>query len=140
MVKLATSKDSGVLIGSILTSINGESVVLQSYLTTITKLKNWKPPLTLGFRRTPLKCGYLMKHSKSKKSTETELKDIPGAASSKVWKKRFFSLENGRLQYRDSDSPGDVVKGISNKFEILKTQFILYSLSICDSLLGTSLC
>jgi hypothetical protein len=100
IVKLSNVRETGVSIGSALTSINGESCVLKSYGQTIEKLKNWKPPLHLGFRRAPHKSGYLVKLSRQRRGN-----------SQKNWKERFFILDEGRLIYKESDSPDAPVKG-----------------------------
>ena len=48
VVKKATIDGSGVRVGSVLTSINGDSVIVNSYQSTISRLRNWTPPLRLG--------------------------------------------------------------------------------------------
>ena len=126
VVKVATAKETGVMIGSILTQVNGDSVVLESYQSTIDRLKNWKPPLKLGFRRTPIKTGFLKKHSKAQRSSSNKESGnytslvqpgLNGIVTSgppspqRVWKRKFFSLENGRLQYRDNDCADAPIKG-----------------------------
>eukprot|EP00602_Paraphysomonas_sp_CaronLab_P006782 CAMPEP_0185017452 /NCGR_PEP_ID=MMETSP1103-20130426/406_1 /TAXON_ID=36769 /ORGANISM="Paraphysomonas bandaiensis, Strain Caron Lab Isolate" /LENGTH=972 /DNA_ID=CAMNT_0027546873 /DNA_START=174 /DNA_END=3092 /DNA_ORIENTATION=+ len=100
LVKLSNFRETGVSIGSALTSINGESCILKSYAQTIEKLKNWKPPLHLGFRRAPRKSGYLVKLSRQRRGN-----------SQKNWKERFFVLEEGRLVYKENESPDAPVKG-----------------------------
>jgi hypothetical protein len=82
---------TGIYVGSVLASVNGESVVLEEYQKTIERLRNWTPPLTLGFRRPPRKEAYLLKESKSKKNP-----------SKRLWKKRFFILAEGKLGYKDA--------------------------------------
>lgn len=100
IVKLSNSRDTGVSIGSALTSINGESCILQPYAATIDKLKNWRPPLHLGFRRAPKKSGFLVKLSRQRRGS-----------NSKNWKRRFFVLEEGRLVYKDADASDSPIKG-----------------------------
>jgi hypothetical protein len=100
IVKLSNFRETGVSIGSALTSINGESCILKSYSHTIEKLKNWKPPLHLGFRRAPKKTGYLVKLSRQRRGN-----------TQKNWKERFFVLEEGRLVYKESNSPDSPTKG-----------------------------
>eukprot|EP00602_Paraphysomonas_sp_CaronLab_P002567 CAMPEP_0185019052 /NCGR_PEP_ID=MMETSP1103-20130426/1667_1 /TAXON_ID=36769 /ORGANISM="Paraphysomonas bandaiensis, Strain Caron Lab Isolate" /LENGTH=968 /DNA_ID=CAMNT_0027549131 /DNA_START=36 /DNA_END=2942 /DNA_ORIENTATION=- len=100
LVKLSNFRETGVSIGSALTSINGESCILKSYAQTIEQLKNWKPPLHLGFRRAPKKSGYLVKLSRQRRGN-----------TQKNWKERFFVLEEGRLVYKENDSPDAAVKG-----------------------------
>jgi hypothetical protein len=98
MVRLSTARETGVHVGSALTSINGKSVVLQQYHATIDKLKNWRPPLQLGFRRAPHKEGYLVKLSRQRRGTNQN------------WQKRYFLMAEGRLIYKEkSDDPN--VKG-----------------------------
>lgn len=99
VVKLSNVRDTGVSIGSALTSINGDSCVLKTYSQTIDLLKNWKPPLTLGFRRPPALSGYMVKLSRQRRGN-----------SQKNWQKRFFCLSEGRLMYKESEST-PVVKG-----------------------------
>ena len=100
IVKLSSFRDTGVSIGSSLSSVNGESCILQPYQFAIGKLKNWKPPLHLGFRQSPKKSGYLVKLSRQRKG-----------GSHKNWKTRFFSLGEGRLVYKDEDSHEATLKG-----------------------------
>eukprot|EP00602_Paraphysomonas_sp_CaronLab_P002046 CAMPEP_0185025022 /NCGR_PEP_ID=MMETSP1103-20130426/8142_1 /TAXON_ID=36769 /ORGANISM="Paraphysomonas bandaiensis, Strain Caron Lab Isolate" /LENGTH=1076 /DNA_ID=CAMNT_0027558133 /DNA_START=70 /DNA_END=3300 /DNA_ORIENTATION=- len=97
IVKLSNLRDTGVSIGSALTSINGESCILKSYAQTIEKLKNWKPPLHLGFRRAPRKTGYLVKLSRQRRGN-----------SQKNWQRRWFSLAEGRLTYRENENSTEV--------------------------------
>lgn len=102
IVLKANNADTQISVGSVLTAVNGQSVVLNNYMETIGLLKGWKPPLRLLFRRAPQKEGWLMKQStgKSKKS-----------AVVKNWKRRFFVLANGRLLYREDSATGSSVKG-----------------------------
>jgi hypothetical protein len=51
VVKLANPALSAVTVGSALAAVNGKSVVLKPYHTTIDLLTNWRPPLHLVFRR-----------------------------------------------------------------------------------------
>ena len=64
-----------------------------NYLDTISHLKQWKPPLRLTFRKAPSKFGFLKKYTKDKENRDLRL-----------WKKRYFSLVAGHLQYRDADT------------------------------------
>lgn len=57
LIKLSQNKDSSIQVGSALSFINDVSVVLEDYKTTTDTLAGWQPPLTLGFRRTPLMAG-----------------------------------------------------------------------------------
>jgi hypothetical protein len=100
IVKLSNHRETGVSIGSALTSINGESCILKSYSHTIEKLKNWKPPLHLGFRRAPKKTGYLVKLSRQRRGN-----------SQKNWKERYFVLDEGRLVYKENNTPDSPIKG-----------------------------
>jgi hypothetical protein len=97
IVKLSNSRDTGVSVGSALTSINGESCVLKSYAQTIERLKNWRPPLHLGFRRAPRKTGYLVKLSRQRRGN-----------TQKNWQRRFFSLGDGRLMYKETETATEV--------------------------------
>lgn len=100
IVKLSNVRDTGVSIGSALSSINGEPVILKSYQQTIDKLKNWRPPLHLGFRKAPRKTGYLVKLSRQRRGN-----------TQKNWKERFFILDEGRLVYKENESADATVKG-----------------------------
>lgn len=97
IVKLSNFRDTGVSVGSALTSINGESCVLKSYAQTIERLKNWRPPLHLGFRRAPKKTGYLVKLSRQRRGN-----------SQKNWQRRYFSLGEGRLVYKELETSTEV--------------------------------
>lgn len=100
IVKLSNFRETGVSIGSALTSINGDSYILKSYSSTIERLKNWKPPLHLGFRRAPKKTGFLVKLSRQRRGN-----------GQKNWKERFFILEEGRMIYKESNTPDSPIKG-----------------------------
>jgi hypothetical protein len=50
LVKLANQDTTHVSIGSALTSVNGNDVILSPYQDTIKRLTAWQPPLKLGFR------------------------------------------------------------------------------------------
>lgn len=97
IVKLSNSRDTGVSVGSALTTINGESCVLKTYAQTIEKLKNWRPPLHLGFRRAPRKTGYLVKLSRQRRGN-----------TQKNWQRRYFSLADGRLMYKETETSTEV--------------------------------
>ena len=97
IVKLSNFRDTGVSVGSALTSINGESCVLKSYAQTIERLKNWRPPLHLGFRRAPHKSGYLVKLSRQRRGN-----------NQKNWQRRFFALNEGRLAYKELETSNEV--------------------------------
>ena len=99
VVKLSNARDTGVTVGSALTSINGDSCVLKTYSQTIDLLKNWRPPLTLGFRRPPSKNGYMVKLSRQRRHN-----------NQRNWQKRFFSLSEGRLIYKEHENSA-IVKG-----------------------------
>jgi hypothetical protein len=96
----ANQANSGIRVGSVLSSVNGQSVILDSYQNTIDRLKDWKPPLVLEFRLAPQKSGYLLKESKSRSNP-----------SKRVWKKRYFVLGEGKLCYYDSSEPDSHLKG-----------------------------
>lgn len=79
------AKATGVVPGSALTSVNDELVIFDDYFATIGRLKDWKPPLKLTFRKAPEKHGYLMKRSAGNR--------ISGA----TWKRRFLVVGEGKL-------------------------------------------
>jgi hypothetical protein len=106
-IKLERTNDWGVvlqknpgtdlpIIGSVLTRINNESVLLKPHreLENLLKTASW--PLELQFRRPPVKKGVLIKQSRAVKGY-------------KNWKKRFFVLESGNLSYYDKE--GGKIKG-----------------------------
>lgn len=98
IIKTSTRQSAtGIEVGSVLSAVNGESVVLENYHNTISKLKDWQPVLRLGFRRVPRKEGFLLKESKSKKDGERRL-----------WKKRYFILAEGKLAYKTRDGDDEV--------------------------------
>eukprot|EP01035_Chromulina_nebulosa_P017325 gene17325-22867_t len=90
ITKIADFKETGVRVGSALTFVNGETVIFDSYQTTIDRFKNWKPPLKLIFRVAPAMFGYL-----KKKPTN----------SSGRWRKYYYVLGDGKLCYKNSDDP-----------------------------------
>eukprot|EP00518_Triparma_eleuthera_P016001 CAMPEP_0197545766 /NCGR_PEP_ID=MMETSP1320-20131121/673_1 /TAXON_ID=91990 /ORGANISM="Bolidomonas sp., Strain RCC2347" /LENGTH=985 /DNA_ID=CAMNT_0043105301 /DNA_START=176 /DNA_END=3133 /DNA_ORIENTATION=- len=100
LVKLANQETTHVSIGSALTKVNGEDVVLADYQSTIQRLTAWQPPLSLGFRLAPEKRGWLTKQGRGRKSKR------------KNWKPRYFVLAEGRLSYFSSDGPDAVLKGV----------------------------
>jgi hypothetical protein len=87
-VKLATGigAQSGIEIGSVLTAVNGESVILKQYSEAASLIKGWEPPLTLRFRRAPIKQGALTN-------------EVRGPFGKTSWKARHFVLSHGTLQY-----------------------------------------
>ena len=91
IVKLSNFKESGIEAGSVITKINGVSVESAPYHETIASLKEWRPPLCLGFKKSPSKCGFLRKYTKDK-----------AKCGSRVWRNRFFCLEAGHLQYGEA--------------------------------------
>lgn len=100
VVKLSNARDTGVYVGSALISVNGIDVTRLSYAQTIEKLKNWKPPLQLGFRKAPFKAGFLNKQARTSRSN-----------SRKNWKPRYFILDEGRLMYKENDTTDMTLKG-----------------------------
>jgi hypothetical protein len=96
VVKLSNTNETGVSVGSVLYSVNDTPVTLCPYPDTIKMLTGWKPPLTLGFRHSPRKRGWLSKQSRGRNS------------SVKNWKDRFFVLEGGRLSYFEDDKGSDI--------------------------------
>mmetsp|Transcript_1760 Transcript_1760/g.3317 ORF Transcript_1760/g.3317 Transcript_1760/m.3317 type:complete len:741 (-) Transcript_1760:191-2413(-) len=101
MVKSAMKPELGVRVGSALSSVNGESCIFKSHEYTIGKLKNWKPPLHLGFRLPVTKNGYLAKR--------------PQSGSKMGWKVYFFSLGGGRLIYKDDEANSKAKGGVPLK-------------------------
>ena len=100
IVKHSNSRATGIHIGSVLTSINGQSCMLTPYDGCIELLKDWRPPLHLGFRRASQKEGYLVKLSRERK----------GKAQNS-WKERYFILSEGRLVYKNTEAVDDPIKG-----------------------------
>lgn len=76
--------DSGVHKGSVLTSIGGKNLLMQSPADVLSQFVDWKPPLTLHFRKAPEISGYLSEK-------------VSGALGSK-WKRRFFIMTCGQLE------------------------------------------
>mmetsp|Transcript_4950 Transcript_4950/g.5085 ORF Transcript_4950/g.5085 Transcript_4950/m.5085 type:complete len:1012 (-) Transcript_4950:261-3296(-) len=101
VVKLSNFKDTGVYIGSALVSVNDVDVTLLTYAATIEKLKNWKPPLKLGFRKAPSRQGYLIKQARSNNRSGMK----------KSWTQRYFTLDEGRLMYKENDATDVTLKG-----------------------------
>jgi hypothetical protein len=99
IVKLANERETGVKVGSALMSVNSDDVMFARYQETIGRLKNWRPPLTLTFLKSPEKRGFLVKESRGRHS------------SSRNWKKRFFVIEQGRIYYKDKDDSSCEIKG-----------------------------
>jgi hypothetical protein len=100
IVKMSNYKESGVEAGSLLSSINDIAAESLSYHEAVAYLKQWKPPLRLGFRRAPSRSGFLKKYSREKDKDQKELR---------VWKNRYFTLRAGHLQYRDAED--SAIKG-----------------------------
>ena len=101
IIKTSTNQaESGLRVGSVLSSVNKHSVILESYQDTIDRLKGWTPPLVLSFRRAPRKAGYLLKESKSRSNPQKM-----------VWKKRYFIMQEGRIFYKDSEDENARIKG-----------------------------
>jgi hypothetical protein len=57
VVKLVTNAQEQVEIGSVLTKVNGQNVMLDSYHTTVGRIRGWTPPMTLTFRKAPTRVG-----------------------------------------------------------------------------------
>ena len=55
-----TNTDAKIQKGSVISSINAQSVILSSYETTTQLLSRWQPPLVLGFRVVPPKEGSMI--------------------------------------------------------------------------------
>jgi len=92
------AEQTGVRPGYVLSTINGESILLEPYQNVIDLLRNWQPPLILGFRIPPEKNGFLLKESKSRRNP-----------SKSVWKKRYFILSSGALTYKEAAESERVV-------------------------------
>lgn len=97
VVKHSNERATGISIGSVLTSINGKSCLFTAYDDVIDTVKNWQPPLHLGFRRAPHKSGYLVKLSRERRGKIQN-----------TWKERFFELGEGRLLYRSREGAEEV--------------------------------
>lgn len=76
--------DCGVSKGSVLTSIGGSSLLMQSSAAVLAKFVDWKAPLVLHFRKAPQKSGYLFEKT--------------NRALGSKWRKRFFIMTCGQLQ------------------------------------------
>ena len=100
LVKLANQDTTHVSIGSALTTVNGDEVILSDYTETIQRLTAWQPPLRLGFRLAPEKRGWLTKQGRGRKSKR------------KNWKPRYFVLAEGRLSYFSNDGKDAALKGV----------------------------
>lgn len=99
IVKLANERDTGVVVGSALMGVNNDNVMFAKYQETIGRLKNWRPPLTLSFLKSPEKRGFLVKESRGRHG------------NSRNWKRRFFVIEQGRIYYKDKDASDSDIKG-----------------------------
>lgn len=99
IVKLANERDTGVIVGSALMAVNKDDVMFAKYQETIGRLKNWRPPLTLSFLKSPEKRGYLVKESRGRHG------------NTRNWKRRYFVIEQGRIYYKDKDTPDSEIKG-----------------------------
>jgi hypothetical protein len=87
-------------IGSVLIRVNKTSVLLKSYSDAMDTLRQSSWPLTMRFRKAVCKEGYLYKRSRGMKH------------SARNWKKRYFILENGILNYYTKPpSQGGEIKG-----------------------------
>lgn len=87
LVKLSNADASEVTEGSALSSINGRSVMLDDYSSSIKRLTGWKPPLTLEFIKGPECEGTLAKLSRGRRGTV------------KNWTQRYFVVKHGKLTY-----------------------------------------
>jgi hypothetical protein len=86
-------------IGSALCRVNGESVLLKTYAEAMTLLKHASWPLNMRFRRAPSKEGVLWKRSRGR------------TGSARNWKKRYFKLSAGTLEYYTKEGAGGELKG-----------------------------
>ena len=99
IVKLANERDTGVVVGSALMAVNNEDVMFAKYQETIGRLKNWRPPLTLTFLKSPEKRGFLVKESRGRHG------------NTRNWKRRFFVIEQGRIYYKEKEGASAEIKG-----------------------------
>lgn len=89
-----------VEVGSVLTRVNGDSVLLKTYAEAMQCLKHATWPLTMRFRKAVSKEGYLLKRARGR------------TGSAKNWKRRYVVLANGILEYyTKAPSEGGVAKG-----------------------------
>ncbi len=87
VVKVSNEAESGISIGSVLSGVNGRSVITSSYKDAVELLRGWQPPLTLTFRRAPSKSGVL---SKLSLEAETGVRQWHIALSQTLFFPRFF--------------------------------------------------
>jgi hypothetical protein len=82
VVVTAAMRDTNIIVGSVLSAVNGRPVEDLGYNATIRILKDWTPPLLLTFRNTPVAGGFLKEfHTASGK-----------------WRLRYCHLQSNTLQ------------------------------------------
>ena len=93
-------------------------------------LAGWQPPLTLGFRKTPTLSGITILYGRLCKLSQTysrlyvqwcfadqtgwlnKQSQLPSSKTGKhKWRRRYFSLANGHLQYFETDDTKEDVTG-----------------------------
>lgn len=94
VTNVANNRLTRVTIGSAVTSINGQSVMLLPFTTVLHMLHTTKTPMTVTFRSAPVRTGELMKLARNGSGT---------------WNARYFMLGEGKLQYKDSTQ--SIIKG-----------------------------
>jgi hypothetical protein len=148
--KIATSP---VPIGSVLQSINGETVIQSPYKHTISLLSDWRPPLKLVFRQCEGCEGVLIKQNRTYKGNAgAGMRKLMAATSHGLasdWKSRYFILPVGgaSLQYYankptsevaedepgssvDASNEGDTAKGAKMRGEFSLKRSALKLLSV----------
>ena len=105
IVKSSNDTDgTGILTGSALSQINGISYVLKRYVDVMEYMQHWKPPLSLTFRHALHNRGYLW------------VKSTGHSAVQKItWKKYYFELSEGYLQYKRLSSPSSPETSVQGK-------------------------
>ena len=109
-----TNGSTGILVGSVLSQINGVSYVLKGYVDVMEYMQHWKPPLSLTFRRALSKRGFLWIKSYGRSSLQNTR-----------WKKRYFQLLEGHLQYQKRP---DTLAKIMNRFPLKGAMVSLVSI------------
>jgi len=89
---------TGVLPGSVLTTVNGQSVIFEDFQTATHMLKEGftsPEPLVLDFRPAPEKSGHMNKKSAAKKNGKAK------------WTERYFELSTGKFIIHPVEGEGD---------------------------------
>jgi hypothetical protein len=100
-----TLADSGVKVGSVLTSVNEHFVMFKPYSDVLNLLRNWHPPLKLQFREAPIKHGILNSKvmHKFSKGEDGELANFSNDLWDD-WTSHHVSMTNGVLQFLTSST------------------------------------